>query len=1046
MTSRPRESEIRRRVIDLLGLSVRKAVPIQKWFHEQSGVEIELPYISRAHPDDTYTFSTRIDLSDIPNTKWLLKISISGGGLLKIDNNIYQGIDHAHRIAHIPSGEHRVTIEASSRGLFGETPWVLHFDHAVAAAVNWKGFSLGIGMLEALRLARVSDNSLRKDLLEALWKATLEVDLVPSIIQASTVEMLLGDLKGVMEGRWDRRYIASVYGIPVMGGAYSDIDDPMLGDADKIIDRSHTVFEEELNKLSRKYPKTGSIIMLGHCHIDAAWLWPYSETKRKILRSFANIARLADDGYRFTFAQSSAQYYEWLEEMSKDLAEKIKEYVSRSIWIPVGGMWVESDTNLVTGESLARQFLLGQLYFETRFGKIARIGWLPDTFGFSAQLPQILRKSGIEVFVTHKIMWNDTNRFPYHLFQWEGIDGTTIPVHVLVLTYNGSATSEEIKNLWDRYVQKDLGPAIHSYGEGDGGGGPNLVMLERISWIKRLPGLPSIVNTIDEENYLSIIKPIAEKAPKWRGELYVEIHRGTYTTNHRIKELVYRAEACLRSTEIWSSIAYSLGLLKYPYEDLREAWKKLLTAQFHDVLPGSANYDAYREAYSDLEYVITSCEKIRENALASIAGAEDPEGSYIAIFNDLPWSRRDFIELPKGSYRVLGGDRVAGQELVNTSLIEIEIPPLGYIILERSEQSVSPEPSMGVKGTYASDLGDSVIIGNEAIEVKIYNDGSFSVFDKEKGSISIRTHRLEMHQDKPGDWDAWDIERSSLEIPSTPLSIVEKPRVIMTNPMISCASVTLGSRGSVVEQRICVKRGSGVVEIRSRIHWRSRGYLLKAWIEPSFEFNEIYYEIPFGVIKRRSKYADSWDSAKFEAPALRWVDISNGDMGIAIISFTKHGYSAKDNRIGLTLAKTPLFPNPYGDLDPFETTYYIYPHKGDYIEGSVAKIAYELWSPPAVLRISKPRIESPTTSFVKLDSGSAILEALKKTERGEGLVVRIYEVGGKEASVKLDLWDVFEILEADLLEREDRLLSPSTRSITIQLKPYEIKTLILRKV
>jgi len=420
-------------------------------------------------------------------------------------------------------------------------------------------------------------------------------------------------------------------------------------------------------------------------------------------------------------------------------------------------------------------------------------------------------------------------------------------------------------------------------------------------------------------------------------------------------------------------------------------------------------------------------------------------GAYIAIFNDLPWTRRSFVELPRGSYRLLGGDRVPGQDLVNTSLIEVEIPPLGYILLERLEQTSPQEPLINAAGTYALELDGLVVIGNEALEVRIYNDGSFSVFDKEKGSTAIKTHRLEMHQDKPGDWDAWDIERSSLEIPSTPLGIAEKPRVVIASPMISCASVTLGSRGSVVEQRICVRRGSRVVEIRSRIHWRSRGYLLKAWIEPSFEFNEVYYEIPFGIIKRRSRHADSWDSAKFEAPALRWIDISNGDMGIAIISFTKHGYSAKDNRIGLTLVKTSLFPNPYGDLDPFETIYYIYPHRGGYIEGSVTRIAYELWSPPTTLRISKPRIENPTVSFAKLEGGSAILEVLKKMERGDGLIARIYEAEGKETTVKLDLWGMFEILESDLLEREIRPLSSSAGSVSLHLKPYEIKTLVLRK-
>lgn len=1042
----PRENEIWRRIIDLFGLSVKKVIPLSKWFYEQLGVEVELPYVARAHPDNMFTFSSTLSLGSIPNARWLLKISMSGGGLLKVDGKIHQGVDPAHRIARVPEGEHRITIEASPRELFGENPWNFYFDHALAIATNWRGFSLGIGMIEALRLARGSDDGLKKDLLRALWKALSEVNLVPSIVQASAAEMLLGDLKGGVDySRWDRRYIASVYGVPVMRGVYRDIDDPSLGDADKIIDHSYSVFEEEIEKLSQKYPKVGSVILFGHCHIDAAWLWPYSETKRKILRSFANVAKLIDEGYRFSFAQSSAQYYAWLEEMDKDLLERIKGYASRSLWIPVGGMWVESDTNLVTGESLARQFLLGQLYFESRFGRIARIGWLPDSFGFSAQLPQIMRKSGIEVFVTHKIMWNDTNRFPHHFFNWEGIDGTSIPVHVLVLTYNGSATSEEIRRLWNSYVQKDLGPAVHAYGEGDGGGGPSIVMLERISWNKRLPAIPNIVDNIDEEGYLSIVRSMADKAPRWKGELYVEIHRGTYTTNHRIKELVYRAEACLRSAEIWSSIAFSNNLSRYPYGDLRRAWEKLLAAQFHDVLPGSANYEAYMEAYKDLEEAIAVCERIRKSSLESIAGVEDPEGPYVAIFNDLPWTRRVVAELPKGYYRSPSSDHIPVQELGEISVAEVEIPPLGYVILERSSDKGGYKPGSGDRGAYAKDLEGTVILGNEFLEVRIERDGSLSIFDKEIGSPAVRSHRLEAHSDKPGNWDAWDIERSSLEMPSTRLEVVEKPRITIAGPLISCAALSLGLRGSVVEQRICVRKGSRVVEIRSRIHWRSRGYLLKAWVELPFEFDEVYYEIPFGVIKRRSRHMDSWDEAKFEAPALRWVDASDKSRGVAIISFAKHGYSAKDKRIGLTLAKTALFPNPYGDLDPFETVYYIYPHRGDYLDGNVARIAYELWSPPVVLRVKEPRSRELVASFAKLDSGSVILEAIKKAEKEDGLVIRVYEIGGREARATLDLWGDFEILEADILERATKRLSYKGKRVAIDLKPYEIKTLVLRK-
>ena len=383
---------------------------------------------------------------------------------------------------------------------------------------------------------------------------------------------------------------------------------------------------------------------------------------------------------------------------------------------------------------------------------------------------------------------------------------------------------------------------------------------------------------------------------------------------------------------------------------------------------------------------------------------------------------------------------------MDTSLIEVEIPSLGYVILEGSKYTDSQKLDTNVDNTYAHDLEGSLVIGNEILEVRIHSNGSFSVVEKETGQVVIRSHRLEAHQDKPGDWDTWDIERSSLEMPSTQLEVVERPRVIITGQMISCAGLSLGFQGSVVKQRICVRRGSSVVEIRSRIRWRARGYMLKTWIKFPFEFDEAYYEIPFGVIKRRSRGTDSWDTAKFEAPALRWVDVSDGNKGVAIISFAKHRYSVRDNKIGLTLIKikNPLFPNPYGD--PPETIYYIYPHKGDYVEGDVVRTAYELWSPPTVLRTSRPHIEDPVTGFARLDKGSVVLEAIKRAEKGGELIIRIYEVGGRETTAKLDLWGAFEIFETDLLERITRPLSPGTKSLTVELKPHEIKSLMLRRI
>jgi len=1015
----------------LLASSFKDTIPITKWFFNNSKNYMELPFVIKANPDENYNFSTKIYLKNHSNAKWLLKISVSGTALLKLNGKTHQGIDPTHKFTFIPSGKHEIELLATPRGLFRENPWVFTFDHALAIASNWKGVSLAIGMFELFRLARASTGQFKEDLLKALEDSLIEFDIVPSILQIYAADSIFS---GNIESRWDRSYIASVYGVPVSLGIYKDIQNSTDINADKKIDQAYDIFESKLRELREKYPKIGSMIFLAHCHIDAAWLWPYSETKKKVIKSFANVHKLFQEGYEFTFVQSSAQYYEWLGEIDEKMLNKIKEYVSNNLWLPVGGMWIEPDTNLITGESLARQLLLGQLYFEKEFNRIAKIGWIPDSFGFSAQLPQIMKKGGIEVFVTHKIMWNDTNKFPYHLFIWEGIDGTRIPVHVLVANYNGSANSDEVMKTWENYAQKDLGPAIYAYGFGDGGGGPNAIMLEKISWLKKFPKIPNIKEKIKEEEYVSLLNSSLNKAPIWKGELYVEIHRGTYTTNHKIKELVSRTESYIRSAEIWSSIVFANGK-DYPQELLNDAWKKLLRAEFHDVLPGSANYEAYEEAYRDLEEAMNTSEKVLNNALNSLINS-DQEAYSIILFNDLPWTRKEIIKLPK--FYELKVQGLETQEIDGNLAIMVNLPPLGYCSIEKSciEDSSSK--------IYTKEINDQIILGNGIIEVWINEDGSFKIFDKELNTEILKEQRLEAHQDKPGSWDAWDIEKSSFEIPSINIKAIEKPRIIAKGPIIASAEFKASFKGSSILQRISVMKGSRLVEIFMKIDWNSRGYLLKSWFTPAFEFKEACFEIPFGVIKRKAKELDAWEEAKFEAPALRWIDVSDKSKGIAIIAFSKHGYSIRNNRIGLTLLKVPIFPNPYNSKESFEFSYYIYVHENDYVNSEVPKIAYNLWSPVKFL-FTRKKPKKDSESFIEIKGKSTILEAIKKAEKSDDIVLRIYEIGGRNEEVEIILWDEFKIYETNLLEKDQRFIGLYKR-FKIQLKPFEIKTLILRKL
>lgn len=1023
--------EVERRFFDLLASTVVDYKQIATW--SLKGKRVKLPYFSGATPDTELVFEASVTLPRAEGAKWLLRFDLTGNALLRVDGEPYQGIDEQHRLAVVEPGDRNLALEATPRRLFGEAAWFFAFLSSSATAVLWEGFNLALALLDLLQLARR-----RSEIMPVLEKAAQEIELTPSVLQAhAAVRALYGFL---VEGspeyrgpRWEHAYVSSVYGDPVAADLLPDTPRPSTGEVLDTVERVKRALDFAPAGVR------GRVYLFGHSHIDTAWLWPFSETRRKVRRTFSTIVRLAKMGYRFTFVQSGAQNYKWLEEQNPQLFAEVKKLVEAGVWLPIGGMWVESDTQLVSGESLARQFLYGQLYFEEKFGRRSRIGWLPDSFGFSAQLPQIMRKAGIDVFCTHKVMWNDTNEFPYHAFVWEALDGSEVVAHVIVLTYNGTLTASELAGLWERYKQKDAAPAVHSYGFGDGGGGPTFLMLERLKLLKRVPQLPEPVEAPSEREYVEELLKVRGKLPRWRGEIYNEFHRGVYTTNLKVKELMAKAENEALWAEAAAAAAKLLGLLEYPRSEIREAWERVLRCQFHDVLPGSSNREAYEEAYRDLEEAIRASSSVSSKALKAIAEIVNaPKGS-VVVFNRLAWPVEALVELPGPGFATPSGEPVAAQEFEGKWLALVRVPAFGYTALVPSEAA----PAAG--GARAYKEGESTVLENELIRVKVGPDGSLlSIYDKQLGAelLAGPSNALRAHPDKPGNFDAWDIDRSTVESPGHSFEVAEAPRIVAAGPLAASVEYALRFRSSTVRQRVTLRTASRLIEVKTRIDWREKSYLVKAWFELNYSVEKGWYEVPFGVVERSTVPKDKWDEAKYEVPALKWADFSDGRVGLAIIAPSRHGYSARGSRVGLSLLKSPFHPNPWSDLGEHEVTYYLYPHPGDYKSGEVYRRAYEVWSGvKAVAKEGAGGRLPPEASAFEAPKG-VVVEAVKVCEKSGALAVRAYEVEGVGKEVEVKLPRAVAAYEANLLEDRERLVAKGG-SLTLSFKPFEIKTLIL---
>ena len=749
------------------------------------------------------------------------------------------------------------------------------------------------------------------------------------------------------------------------------------------------------------------ITAVGHAHIDTAWLWPIRETRRKCARTFSTQLALMDEYPDYHFACSQPAQYAWMKEHYPSIYEGIREKVAVGQWEPVGGMWVEPDCNLPSGEALVRQLLHGKRFFMREFGYEPTDIWLPDVFGYPASLPQLIGLSGGKFFLTQKLSWNDTNKPAHHTFMWEGLDGTRIFTHFPPAdTYNGDFSAGEVLRSAEHFKDHDRSArSLYLFGRGDGGGGPDADMIESAHRLMRLPGAPGI-ELSRAADFFEVASAEARDITTWVGELYFELHRGTYTSQARTKLLNRRAEQALREAEMWS-VATGRD---YPELELDAAWKLMLTNQFHDILPGSSIDWVYEDAERDLAAVIETADRISSTAVESLVDAGDD----LVVFNVNSHARREIVDLG-GRFRV------------------VEAPSCGWATqdsaLATREQSVSVSDGR---------------MENELLRVLWDERGLLtSIYDKVAGRevLAGLGNVLQLFEDNPTRWDAWDLDqdyqRHGVEL--VDLSALQ----IEVSGGLRCAVRFTREFGrSRFAQRMVLDAGSRVLRFECEVDWHEDHKLLKVAFPVAVRSPKATYEIQFGHVERTTHTNTSWDQARFEVCGHRWADLGEAGYGVALLNDCKYGYDIRGAVMRLSLLRAPSHPDPTADRGHHRFTYALMPHPGDFRDAGVIAAAEDLNAP---LRIQRGHAKTEgRRSLIEVDTPQVIVEAVKRAEDSDATVVRLYEAWGGRTKARLrTTLPARRATLCDLLERELDEVRVHNGVIDLDIGPFKILTLKL---
>ncbi|XP_074901725.1 alpha-mannosidase 2C1 isoform X2 [Buteo buteo] len=777
-----------------------------------------------------------------------------------------------------------------------------------------------------------------------------------------------------------------------------------------------------------------TIHAVGHCHIDSAWLWPYEETIRKCARSWVTVVRLMERNPELTFACS--QQFEWVRTWYPGLYAQIQEFVAKEQFIPVGGTWVEMDGNLPSGESMVRQFLQGQLFFQEQFGRICSEFWLPDTFGYSAQLPQLMRGCGIRRFLTQKLSWNLVNTFPHHTFFWEGIDGSRVLTHFPPGdSYGMHGRVEEILKTVKN--NKDKGCVNHSallFGFGDGGGGPTQKMLDRMKRMSDTDGLPRVqISTPDR--LFSVLEKESSQLCTWVGELFLELHNGTYTTQAQIKKGNRECERILHDVEVLSTLAVARGsAFQYPASQLQRLWRLLLLNQFHDVLPGSCIQLVVEDALQYYTEIRRVGARLQEEAVQSLCREllQPKAGSTEStlVLNTLPWERTE----------VISRTGPAGTE----TLALVTVPSMGYAIVR--EPLLPPQPVAVRKQE-----DGSIAMENGVIAVCLDMMGrltSLRVGDSERESVpdGCYANQFALFDDVPLYWDAWDVMDYHLET-RKPVTMLLKPlEITLAGGLRGSASFSLQiGKSSTLTQEIILDATCPYLRFLTQVEWKEAHKFLKVEFPVQVRSTNATYEIQFGHLQRPTHWNTSWDWARFEVWAHKWLDLSEHGFGVALLNDCKYGASAHGNILSLSLLRAPKSPDATADIAHHQFTYAVMPHLGSFQDAGVIQCAYNMNFPLHAVPASSA--QCPAWSAFSVSSPAVVLETVKQAEdRPEAVVVRLYEAHGSTVVAWLQTsLPVKEAMLCDLLERPatQGSLPLEQRGMRLSFTPFRVLSVLL---
>lgn len=766
---------------------------------------------------------------------------------------------------------------------------------------------------------------------------------------------------------------------------------------------------------------------VGHAHIDTAWLWPLGETMRKTARTYASQLKLIEDYPGYVFGASAAQHHAWMKEQYPDIYSRVKAAVKAGTWELQGGMWVEADCNITGGESLVRQFLHGKNFFKDEFGVDVDNLWIPDVFGYAASMPQIMAKCGVTTFLTQKISWNQFNPFPYHTFQWQGIDGTKILTHFPPEdTYNSELTASSLIGGQGRFKEKDIVDEVMClFGIGDGGGGPRAEHIERGRRLKDLEGSPP-VRFGRACDFFDNLRKAAGEVRTWVGELYLELHRGTLTTQAYVKKCNRRLEQRLRELEM----LWTIALPQYPVAKFDAIWKEVLTLQFHDIIPGSSINRVYKETNAAHDRLLAACDALQAELAAQIMAA-DPEAA--TLFNSLSEEFVGAVRLPEwfaGRAATSAGKPVPCQVEDGATVALVRIPAQGFITLKPAAGAAS--------AATANDL----VLENELVRYQFAADGTLaSAYDKQAKAELLRApgNRMTLYHDRPCNWDAWDIDKFYQQ--ERIADVVFQVERLGAGPVRSRLRLSGKVGDSAVTQIVSLEAGSRRLDFRTTVDWRERHRMLRVAFPAQVATDRAACEIQYGHLYRATHTNTSWDMAKFEVPAHRWVDLSAPDRGISLLNDSKYGHSIQGNSLDLNLLRAPTNPDPEADLGVHGFTYSIMVHPGDLLASGVIREAGRLNQPP-VLFAGRAAPAAAVPATISGDEGVE-LAVVKRAEKAAQVVLRLVETRGVRSRATVKLAKPARLVACDIMEWKDGAASAAAAEHAVELAPFEIRTLKL---